>query len=527
MKNKLVGFSLLATVAAVPTAHAQSLGERIEVGAFGQYTKLDEKVRIDNVIGVGGRLGISVYKWFGVEGDIQFGRTEATRDPFETITYRPYRALGTITVPVTSSRRTSLILGAGYANQVFAGRATANEYEDSFSGLLGLKVCGSGKWGLRLDGLMDYDPSPNEQTLDGTSRHLGVRAGVSYALRGACASGAAFDWGLRLDPASATVNAGTERQFALSAAEPAGRVVEMRRVQNLTCSSSDPSVATVDNTGKVSAVKYGTATITCRGIVQKLERTATSTVTVPAPEWTLTLTPRSGSAKVGQTIGFTARAVEGSTDLGAITWSAANTAIASVSNGTVTCNAAGSTSVTASKTAYGSTKTENATVECTPSEARLALDERLFDFDRAVVRRAGIDSLRIVVEALKRMPSLRVSVEGHTDWFGSESYNSKLARSRADAVVREMLRIAGGDANAIRGRIVSSSFGEQCILEPVGEREQEPPPANRARVASSTRAAHGPNRRVEIWQLLDGQNAPTGCRSNSERNARVPFGSLR
>jgi hypothetical protein len=36
----------------------------------------------------------------------------------------------------------------------------------------------------------------------------------------------------------------------------------MRKVMNLTCSSSDASVATVDNNAKVTAVKNGTATIT-------------------------------------------------------------------------------------------------------------------------------------------------------------------------------------------------------------------------------------------------------------------------
>jgi hypothetical protein len=87
MTKRLIGLSLLTAMAAVPTAQAQSLGERIEVGAFGQYTKLDDKVRIDNVAGVGARAGLSVYKWFGVEGDIQIGSTKAT-----AITIMPFKA---------------------------------------------------------------------------------------------------------------------------------------------------------------------------------------------------------------------------------------------------------------------------------------------------------------------------------------------------------------------------------------------------------------------------------------------------
>ena len=529
MKTKLVGFSLLAAIAAVPTAHAQGLGDRIEVGVFGQYTKLDADLRMDrDVFGGGGRIGMSVYKWLGVEGDINFGKTQATRNPFEKLTYRPFRALGTLTVPVTSSKKTSLILGAGYLNSVFAGRATANEYEDGFAAQLGVKICGSGKWGTRIDGLWDFNPSPNEQPLDGTSSNGSLRVGVSYALRGACASAEPFDWALRIDPASATVNRGTDRQFALSAADAKSRQIEIRKVQDLTCSSSDASVATVDNTGKVTAVKAGTATITCRGTVKKLDRTAQSTVTVPAPDWALTLTPTSGSTDVGKTLSFTSKATDAdNVDLGAVTWSSANTSIASVNNGTVTCNAAGTTTITVTKTAYGSTKTQQATVECKAlPAARVAFDTTLFSFDRAVVLKAGNDTLKVIVDAMKANPSLRISIEGHTDWYGSEAYNNRLAKSRAEAVYNQLLRVAGADAASIRGRVVWSSFGEQCILVRNGDPEQEPPPANRGRISAANRQAQAANRRVEIWQLLEGQNAATSCRSEGERAGRRSFGDL-
>lgn len=530
MKTKLVGISLLMAVALVPAAQAQGLGERIEVGAFGQFTKLDEALRMkQNVVGGGGLIDMSIYRWLGVEANINVGKTEATRNPFEKITYRPFRGLGTLTIPVTSSKKASLVLGAGYVNSVFQGRATANEYEDGFTALAGLKLCSSGKWGARLDGLMDNNPSPNEQNLDGTSTNYGVRFGLTYALRGACATAQEFDWSLKIDPASATVNRGTDRQFALNALDLNNRTIELRKVQNLSCSSSDASVATVDNTGKVTAVKAGTATITCSGTVKKLDRSASATVTVPAPDWSLTLNPTSGSTDVGKTLSFTARAVDAdNTDLGAVTWSSANSSIASVNDGTVTCNAAGTTTITVSKTAYGSTKTQQATVECKAiPAARVAFDSTLFSFDQAIVLKAGTDTLKVIVEAMKRNPSIRISIEGHTDWYGSEAYNNKLAKTRAEAVYNALLKVAGSDANAIKDRVVWSSFGEQCILVRDGDTEPEPPPSVRPRVSAANRAAQAPNRRVEIWQLLDGQNSPTSCRSAGERAGRRSFGELR
>jgi outer membrane protein OmpA-like peptidoglycan-associated protein len=526
MTKLLIGLSLLTAMAAVPAAEAQRLGERIEVGAFGQYTKIDDKVRIDNVAGIGARAGLSVYKWLGVEGDIQVGSTKANRAPNEDITYRPFRGLATLTVPFVPSKKAALVLGAGYVNSVYAGRSTANEYEDGVTGLVGLKLCSSGRWGARIDGILDNNPSPNEQSLDGTSRNLGLRAGVTYALRGGCASVEQFDWALKIDPATATIARGSNRQFALSAADMKARPIELRKVMNLTCASSDASVATVDNSAKVTAVKNGTATITCKGLVKKIERSASSTVTVPAPAWTLTLTPTSGATDVGKTLSFSAKAVDAdNVDLGAISWSSANASIASVSNGTVTCNAAGNTTITVTKTAYGTTQTKSATVECKAiAAARVALDETLFDFDKAIVLKTGMDTLKVVLDAMKRIPTLRISVEGHTDWYGDDAYNNTLAKSRAAAVMATMLKLAGPDAASIKDRIVSSSFGEQCIIAPNGDADPGPP---RPRVSKANKAAQAPNRRVEIWQLMDGKGAPTSCRSADERAGHVPFGDLK
>lgn len=529
MTTRRIGLSLLTAMtamAAVSTAKAQSLGERIEVGVFGQYTKIDDKLRIDNVAGIGAHAGLSVYKWLGVEGDIHVGNTKATRAPNEDITYRPFRGLATLTVPFVPSKKAALVLGAGYVNSVYAGRSTANEYEDGFSALVGLKLCGSGKWGARVDGIMDNNPSPNEQTLEGTSRNVGIRAGVTYALRGACATVEQFDWALKIDPATATINRGGDRQFALSAADMKARPLEVRKVLNLTCSSSDASVATVDNNAKVTAVKNGTATITCKGLVKKIERSASSTVTVPAPSWNLMLTPASGATDVGQTLVFTAKAIDAdNVDLGAVTWSSTNASVASVSNGTVTCNAAGTATITVTKTAYGTTQTKSATVECKAiPAARVALDETLFDFDKAIVLKSGMDTLQVVLNAMKRIPTLRVSVEGHTDWYGEEAYNNTLAKTRAAAVMATLLKMAGPDAASIKDRIVSSSFGEQCIIAPSGDADPGPP---RPRVSKANKAAQAPNRRVEIWQLLDGKGAPTACRSADERAGHVPFGDLK
>ena len=528
MHKHFVGLSLLAVAAAASTAQAQGPLAKIEVGAFGHYTKLDDKLNMDNVPGIGGMLGISVWRWLGVEGHAQYGPTKSTRPPGEDIKYSPLRAMGTLTIPVAS--KAGLVLGAGYVNSIYKGRESANEYEDGFAGMVGLKLCGSGKWGARVDGIADFNPSPNEQELTGTSKNLGIRAGVTYALRGACAyESTPFDWSLAIAPASATIAKGAGRQFALSAADMKQRPIETRKVNNLACASSDASVATVDNTGNVKALKPGTTTITCRGLVKKLERTATASVTVPYLDWTFTIAPPTQTRDVGQTAAYTttARDTEG-TDLGAATaWSSSNNGVATVSNGTVTCVSGGTATITAAKNANGGSKNASATIVCNapppPPTGMIRLDSTHFNFDKATVLPAGRALLQTVVDAMKRDPSIRISIEGHTDWYGDESYNERLATSRATAVTNAIKRLAGPDVAA--DRINMKGYGERCIIVRDGDPDPDRP---RPRVSADNKAKQAPNRRVEIWQLLTNESgSPESCRSDAQRSGRVPFASMR
>ncbi len=528
MKKQLVGLALIAVAFATSAARAQGPVSKVEIGAFGHYTKLDDKLKMDNPIGIGGMLGISVFRWLGIEANAQYGPTKATRAPFEDIKYSPYRGLVTLTIPVAS--KAALVLGGGYVNSVYKGRSTANEYEDGVTGLVGLKVCGGGRWGARVDGIGDFNPSPNEQELTGTSKNLGVRAGVTYALRGACTSASdKFDWSLAIAPAAATIDRGANRQFALSAADMKQRPIETRKVNNLTCTSSDPSVATVDNTGNVRAVKAGTATITCKGLVKNLERSTSATVTVPPPAWTFALTPPSQTRDVGQTATYTTTATDADgVNLGAATsWTSSNPGVASVSNGTVTCVSGGTATITATKTAYGSSKSATATITCIapppPPTAMVRLDSTHFNFDKAVLLPAGDALLQTVVDAMKRDATIRVSVEGHTDWYGDESYNAKLATSRATAVMAKLKRLAGTDVAA--DRFSMAGFGEQCIIVRDGDPDPNPP---RPRVSAANKARQAPNRRVEIWQLTANESgSPSSCRAESQRSGRVPFASMR
>ncbi len=99
-----------------------------------------------------------------------------------------------------------------------------------------------------------------------------------------------------------------------------------------------------------------------------------------------------------------------------------------------------------------------------------------FDFDRYVIKPAGKTVLDADVALLKKDKSLDISIEGHCDIVGSDSYNQKLSQKRADAVYEYFLR------NGIPSdRMRTVAYGRTRPLLP------NDTPANRAK-----------NRRVEI-----------------------------
>ena len=136
--------------------------------------------------------------------------------------------------------------------------------------------------------------------------------------------------------------------------------------KNVTWSSSDATVASVDANGKVSALKVGTATITVK--TADGNKTATCSVTVsPIGVTGVSLNKTSTTLYIGGTETLTATVTPANATNKSVTWSSSNTAVATVdANGKITAVAAGTATITA-KTADGS-KTATCTVTVKPVE---------------------------------------------------------------------------------------------------------------------------------------------------------------
>ena len=107
-------------------------------------------------------------------------------------------------------------------------------------------------------------------------------------------------------------------------------------------------------------------------------------------------------------------------------------------------------------------------------------DEVSFDVNSATVKPAFRPSLGKVAEVLQRYDS-QVTVVGHTDSSGAESYNQQLSERRAQAVLDELVR-------------QGVSYPR---LSAIGRGEYEP------RADNATPAGRAQNRRVEILLQSD------------------------
>ncbi len=74
-----------------------------------------------------------------------------------------------------------------------------------------------------------------------------------------------------------------------------------------------------------------------------------------------------------------------------------------------------------------------------PTSRRIVLRGVNFDFDQSAIRADSRPILDEAAAVLKQNPNVRVSVEGHTDYIGTDEYNEKLSVRRAEAVFRYLV----------------------------------------------------------------------------------------
>ena len=105
-----------------------------------------------------------------------------------------------------------------------------------------------------------------------------------------------------------------------------------------------------------------------------------------------------------------------------------------------------------------------------------------YDFDKSNIKREFAPVLDEAAQILKDNPSVKVTIEGHTDSIGTDAYNQKLSERRANAVKRYLV----------------SKGVEASRLDAVGKGESQPIAPNTKSDGKDNPEGRAMNRRAEL-----------------------------
>ena len=184
------------------TAAAQQPGTLL-LGGFGQYTKFDDALKLDDTFGVGGRVGAYFAPNWNIEYEQSYNKPEQVgAGQTGKIWYAPLAARIRYSFPFAGLA--AFHVGAGGVLTSYAGyepdepvgeelriiRLNRRGYNYGVSGNLGFTV-GLGAFGLRIDGIVDY--MPNGGCIGGTASctteagmyegHMNLRAQAGLEVR--------------------------------------------------------------------------------------------------------------------------------------------------------------------------------------------------------------------------------------------------------------------------------------------------------------------------------------------------------
>lgn len=465
-----------------------------ELGGFGRYNWYDksfnqaDSTKGQNSWGGGGRVGYFFSPKWNLELDGSMNPTdlnEPNGPQSVGLVYMPFH-LG-----VNYNARLSNAFMWHIGPRIAYNRYTVSDqgsdfqkktYEGSdfgFGGITGFRLKFSDAISARLDGTLDYIPSPQNNP-DGSNTMLGVQLGLSAFLGGSCKD--KLD-SIRVEPKSQNIFVGDRATLRVTGYECDGDVVDV---------SGATAARLLAGAGALSGLTFTGSTAGCYDIevsnpAARKKTTDQARVCVqdrPVARVTLDrceLQPSTSTVPPGQTVNYRVTGYYSNGTSADLPNATLNANGGSVAGRTYTApSAAGTYTVTAQ---CGEGRSATATVTVVPIRVTL---RALFEFDKAnVYIQSEIDSLRIVSDLLKQYPNLSLTILGHTDWVGSVRYNDGLGSRRIQAVI-DTLANYGID----RGRMSAwtrTSYGE---CQPIGD--------------NKTKEGRALNRRVE---LSDSQNA--------------------
>ena len=480
-----------------------------ELGGFGRFTKYDGSFattrKSENSYGGGGRIGYFLSPKFSLEADGSFNASDL-RDYFtgqqsSPVRYWPFHLRGLFHAPL--GNRAAFLFGAGgvlnhYGKSSNPQVKTINGNDVGLGGLVGFRLKANSWLSLRLDGTLDYMPSPangkaavvNEGTTDPTvpsnNTHLGLQLGLSIFPNAKCTK--------RLDaidllPNTASVQTGQSVQFNVT-----GRLCDGSSTTPQVTYAVMPS-GTIGPNGVFSSGTPGTYQVVARTLNGKLADTSTVTVAAPPPPPppppTLTrieISPKSTSLKLKEGSRFNVTGY----------WSDGNSRAMRADE--CSLSADGNPMASGWQYTWDRSGDYGVTVTCMGQSSRASVMVRglaitlraMFGTNRysaaSAIERGSLDSVAVL---LKVDPTMKVYIDGFTDWRNTVKYNAWLSQKRAETIQRELIK-----RGIAKDRLIVRGFGE-CM-----------PAAD-----NTTDEGMAQNRRVELKQIETATPEPanTSC----------------
>ena len=105
-------------------------------------------------------------------------------------------------------------------------------------------------------------------------------------------------------------------------------------------------------------------------------------------------------------------------------------------------------------------------------DVQVELDKIYFDFDKSNIREDAAITLNVLVDLMKKYPSMEIEVSAHTDARGPDQYNLNLSKRRATSTLEYLV-----GQGIERDRLRSIGYGEmqplnECLKEGICEDEE-------------------------------------------------------
>lgn len=108
------------------------------------------------------------------------------------------------------------------------------------------------------------------------------------------------------------------------------------------------------------------------------------------------------------------------------------------------------------------------------TNGKIVMHGILFDVDKATLKPESMGSINQIYTLMKKDPSLRFEIDGHTDNTGQAAHNLTLSQQRADAVKNQLVKMGVSES-----RLTSKGFGD---TKPINANDTPEGKANNRRV---------------------------------------------